>query len=62
MMVTSMGFSKKLGQVAWSSGSGPSFLGQQMGQAADCSGFTADVIDTEVGDCLVPCPPSRPAC
>ena len=43
-----MGMSKKLGQVAWSSSQGPSFLGQQMGQPADCSAETADTIDSEV--------------
>ncbi len=48
MMVTQMGFSKKLGQVAWTSGGGPSFLGQSMGQPADCSGQTSDEIDQEV--------------
>ena len=50
MMVTQMGFSKKLGQVAWSGGGGPSFLGQSMGQPADCSGQTNDEIDAEVKD------------
>ena len=48
MMITQMGFSKKLGQVAWSGGGGPSFLGQSMGQPADCSGQTSDEIDSEV--------------
>jgi hypothetical protein len=48
MMITQMGFSKKLGQVAWSGGGGPSFLGQSMGQPADCSGQTSDEIDGEV--------------
>ena len=48
MMITQMGFSKKLGQVAWSGGGGPSFLGQSMGQPADCSGQTSDEIDNEV--------------
>ena len=47
-MVTSMGMSKKLGQVAWSSSQGPSFVGQQMGQPADCSAETADTIDSEI--------------
>lgn len=49
-MVTQMGFSQKMGQVAWTSGQGPSFLGQQMGQPSDCSGETADEIDAEVKD------------
>ncbi len=48
MMITQMGFSKKLGQVAWSGGGGPSFLGQSMGQPSDCSGQTSDEIDEEV--------------
>ena len=48
MMITQMGFSKKLGQVAWSGSGGPSFLGQSMGQPADCSGETSDEIDNEV--------------
>ncbi|KAK9827256.1 hypothetical protein WJX81_004169 [Elliptochloris bilobata] len=47
-MVTQMGMSKKLGQVAWTSSGGPSFLGQSMGQPSDCSGETADEIDAEV--------------
>ena len=48
MMVSQMGFSKKLGQVAWSSQGGNSFLGAQMAQPADCSGETQDAIDAEV--------------
>ena len=48
LMVTSMGMSKRLGQVAWSGGGGPSFLGQSMGQPAECSGETQDEIDQEV--------------
>jgi cell division protease FtsH len=48
LMVTSMGMSKKMGQVAWSSGGGPSFLGSSMGQPPDCSGQTSDEIDLEV--------------
>jgi cell division protease FtsH len=47
MMVTQMGFSKKLGQVAWTSGQ-QSFLGNQAGQPADCSGATAAEIDEEI--------------
>lgn len=50
MMVSQMGFSKKLGQVAWSSSGGNQFLGAQMAQPADCSGATADAIDGEVKD------------
>jgi len=48
MMVTQMGFSEKIGQVAVSGGGGPSFLGQDMGQAADYSAKTADIVDEEV--------------
>ena len=47
-MVTQMGFSAKMGQVAWGGGGGPSFVGQSMGQAPDCSGQTSDEIDEEV--------------
>ncbi|KAK9841523.1 hypothetical protein WJX74_007210 [Apatococcus lobatus] len=50
MMVTQMGFSKKLGQLSWSSGGGNPFMGNQMGQAPDCSMTTSDDIDTEVRD------------
>eukprot|EP00887_Chlorella_sp_A99_P000458 scaffold17.g458.t1 len=50
MMVSQMGFSKKLGQVAWSSSGGNQFLGAQMAQPADCSGETQDAIDAEVKD------------
>ena len=50
LMVSQMGMSKKLGQVAWSGSSGPSFLGQQAGQAAECSAETTDLIDAEVRD------------
>ncbi len=48
LMVTQLGFVKSLGQVAWSSGGGQSFLGQQMGQPSDFSAETADQIDREV--------------
>ena len=47
-MVTQVGFSEKLGQVAYGGGGGPSFLGQQMGQSSDFSGKTAALIDEEV--------------
>jgi cell division protease FtsH len=50
MMITQMGFSKKLGQVAYGGGGGPSFLGASAGQDADYSGATADIIDKEVKD------------
>ncbi|KAH7625050.1 hypothetical protein Ndes2526B_g00431 [Nannochloris sp. 'desiccata'] len=48
MMMSQMGFSKKLGQVAWSGGGGQSFVGSQMAQPADCSAATTDAIDEEV--------------
>ncbi|KAL3154735.1 ATP-dependent zinc metalloprotease FTSH 1, chloroplastic [Trebouxia sp. C0009 RCD-2024] len=47
MMVSQMGFSK-LGQVAWQSGGGPSFVGASAGQAPDCSAHTQDMIDEEI--------------
>ena len=47
-MVEQMGFSEKLGQMVWKGGSGPSFLGQEMGQGNDCSAATTDLIDEEV--------------
>ena len=50
MMVTQMGMSDKLGQVAWANSGGPSFLGAQMGQSSDCSMATTDLIDAEVKD------------
>merc|ERR1740127_7077 len=48
MMVTQMGFSKKIGQLCLSSGGGPSFLGQDAGQGDEYSMETADIIDSEV--------------
>ena len=48
MMITQMGFSEELGQLSYGGGSGPSFLGQEMGQGSDYSGETADIIDKEV--------------
>jgi len=48
MMITQMGFSKELGQIAYGGGGGPSFLGASAGQDADYSGQTADIIDKEV--------------
>lgn len=47
-MVTQLGFSKKLGQVAWSSSGGNSFLGGSMAQPSDFSMKTADEVDAEV--------------
>ena len=47
-MVSQMGFSRKLGQVAWTSSGGNQFLGAQMAQPSDCSGETQDLIDAEV--------------
>lgn len=48
MMITQMGMSEKLGQVAWTSQGGQSFVGQQMGQPSDCSDATNSEIDDEV--------------
>lgn len=48
MMITQMGFSDKLGQVAWGGGSGPSFLGAEAGSGSDFSQEIADTIDGEV--------------
>ncbi|KAF8069387.1 FTSH1 [Scenedesmus sp. PABB004] len=48
LMVTQLGFSKKLGQVAWSQGGGNSFLGGSMAQPSDFSSKTADEVDSEV--------------
>ena len=53
MMVTQMGFSKKLGQLALVSGGGPSFLGQDVGRSADYSQATADAIEGEVKDLVM---------
>eukprot|EP00775_Hariotina_reticulata_P005119 gene5119-5359_t len=50
LMVTQLGFSKKLGQVAWSSSGGNSFLGSSMAQPSDFSMKTADEVDAEVKD------------
>merc|ERR1711966_225437 len=50
MMITQMGFSEKLGQVALSGGGGPSFLGGSMAQGAECGAKTTDIIDGEVRD------------
>ena len=47
MMVQQMGFSK-LGQVAWVSGGGPSFVGASAGQAPECSAHTQDMMDEEI--------------
>lgn len=49
LMVTQLGLSKRLGQVAWSSSGGAQFLGAQAAQPADFSQATADEIDNEVG-------------
>jgi len=49
-MITQCGFSDILAPVALSGSSGPSFLGGEMGQGADYSQTTADVIDKEVQD------------
>lgn len=47
MMITQMGMGD-LGQVAWSSQGGQSFVGQQMGQPSDCSDATNSAIDEEI--------------
>jgi len=47
-MVAQLGFSDKLGQIAWSGSSGPTFLGQQMAQPGEFSMTTSNIIDTEV--------------
>ncbi|CAD7699626.1 unnamed protein product [Ostreobium quekettii] len=47
-MVSQLGFSDKLGQLAWSGNSGPTFLGQQMAQPGEFSMTTSNIIDTEV--------------
>lgn len=56
LMVTQLGFSKKLGQVAWSQGGGQSFVGGSAAQPADFSAATADEIDNEVRFRLLPAP------
>ena len=47
-MVSQMGFSDKLGQISWSSGGGPSFVGGSAGGDNDCSNETSAEIDSEV--------------
>jgi hypothetical protein len=47
-MVAQCGFEKGLGQVAWQQSSGPSFLGQDIAQPAQCSRAIADQIDRSV--------------
>ncbi|KAK9795915.1 hypothetical protein WJX73_001860 [Symbiochloris irregularis] len=47
-MVVQCGFSKELGQVAWSQQQGETFVGGQMGQAPQCSAHTQNLIDREV--------------
>merc|ERR1712118_656465 len=46
LMVTQLGFSDKIGQLCIGGSSGPSFLGQEMGQGMSME--TMDVIDSEV--------------
>ena len=53
MMITQMGFSKKLGQLALVSGGGPSFLGNDMGRSAEYSQQTADAIEAEVKELVM---------
>jgi len=49
-MVSQLGFSEKLGQIAWSGSGGPTFLGQSMGQPGEFSMSTSNAIDAEVKD------------
>ena len=53
MMITQMGFSKKLGQLALSGGGGASFLGNDMGRSAEYSQQTADAIEAEVKELVM---------
>ena len=48
LMVTQLGLSKKLGQVAWAQSGGGQFLGASIAQPSDFSQKTADEIDNEV--------------
>jgi len=48
LMVTQLGFSDRIGQMAVSQGGGPAFLGQQIGMPTPMSQLTADVVDSEV--------------
>merc|ERR1712070_1200368 len=47
-MIETMGFSKKIGQIALKTGGGQSFLGGEMGRSADYGPDTADLVDSEV--------------
>lgn len=48
LMVTQLAMADDLGQLAWSSSGGNTFLGQSWAQPADFSSATADAIDGEV--------------
>jgi len=48
LLVTQAGLNKKIGQIALSSGGGPSFLGQSMATSPDYSAKTSDLVDEEV--------------
>eukprot|EP01023_Acetabularia_acetabulum_P046648 TRINITY_DN4832_c0_g1_i1.p1 TRINITY_DN4832_c0_g1~~TRINITY_DN4832_c0_g1_i1.p1 ORF type:complete len:714 (-),score=210.84 TRINITY_DN4832_c0_g1_i1:195-2336(-) len=48
LLVTQAGLNRKIGQLALSSGGGPSFLGQSMAQSPDYSMETGDIVDQEV--------------
>jgi len=50
LMVTQLGFSKAIGQVALAGSSGPAFLGQSMGQTSAMSQETMNKVDAEVKD------------
>ena len=47
-MVAQLGFSARLGQVAWSQPGGGPFLGAEAAQPAECSAETSRLIDEEV--------------
>ena len=49
LMVTQLGFSDAVGQIAVAESSGPAFLGSQLGQPLTMSQETAAVVDEEVG-------------
>jgi len=48
MMITQMGFSDRIGQVALAGSSGPAFLGASMGQSEAMSQETMNIVDEEV--------------
>ena len=48
VVVEQMGFSEKSGQIAWKTGGGGGFRGNDAGRAADYSETTANLVDAEV--------------